>query len=91
MNDKTATQDDTDALAYINSAFFDSNNENQVLEFVRQNISRYPEVEQMIAADPDVYIRGEENPATTQKKAVPGFSRSNGGNGSKKTIEGFNE
>lgn len=91
VNDKTATQDDTDALAYINSAFFDSNNENQVLEFVRQNISRYPEVEQMIAADPDVYIRGEEKPATKQKKAVPGFSRSNGGNGSKKTIEGFNE
>ena len=72
VNDKTATQDDTDALAYINSAFFDSNNENQVLEFVRQNISRYPEVEEMIAADPDVYIRGEEEAVQSGNNAPAG-------------------
>lgn len=77
VNDKTATQDDTDALAYINSAFFDSNNENQVLEFVRQNISRYPEVEQMIAADPDVYIRGEEKPATNMDNTPPSMRQKN--------------
>ena len=77
VNDKTATQDDTDALAYINSAFFDSNNENQVLEFVRQNISRYPELEQMIAADPDVYIRGEEKPATNMDNTPPSMRQKN--------------
>lgn len=72
VKEQIATDADQDALNYLNNSLFDSNNKDQVLEFVRQNISRYPEVEEMLVNDPDVVIQSNSN--NPQTNGVPNMN-----------------
>ena len=58
------TEADRETINTLNESFFNSNNKDQVLEFVRQTISKYPEVEMLIANDPDVVVRENGGNAT---------------------------